>query len=198
LQAELDFVLGKISRRDVVLDLGCGYGRVIPHLAKKAKYVFAIDTSAESLKMAKDFLKNIQHHFLQRMDAGKLTFSANTMDVVLCLQNGISAFHTDQRALIKEAVRVTKPGGLAIFSTYSEKFWEPRLKWFQLQSKAGLIGEIDPEKTKCGNIICKDGFTASTINAKKFMELTRWIRGIKVTVKEVDDSCLLFLIRKSK
>jgi 2-polyprenyl-6-hydroxyphenyl methylase/3-demethylubiquinone-9 3-methyltransferase len=195
-QAEIDFVLKKISKKDIVLDLGCGYGRVIPLLAKKARFVHGIDTSLPSLQFAKESLKDIPRHMLHLMDAAKLTFSANTMDVVLCLQNGISAFHVDQRALIKEAVRVTKPGGRALFSTYSEKFWEHRLKWFMLQSKAGLLGEIDPEQTRNGNIVCKDGFTATTITPRKFHELTRWIRDIKVIIKEVDESCLFFEIRK--
>ncbi|MCX6280372.1 MAG: class I SAM-dependent methyltransferase [Bacteroidetes bacterium] len=193
-----DFVLKKINRKDVVLDLGCGYGRVIPHLAKKAKYVHGIDTSIQSLLLAKEQLKNVQHHFLQHMNAVKLVYSANTMDMVLCLQNGISAFDGEKRTLIKEAVRVTKPGGTAIFSTYSEKFWVHRLKWFAIQSKAGLIGEIDKEKTVNGNIVCKDGFSASTVTPKNFLELTRWIRNIKVSVKEVDDSCLFFVIKKLK
>ena len=198
LQAEIDFVLKKISRKDIVLDLGCGYGRLIPYLAKKAKFVHGIDASMPSLLLGNELLKNVQHHFLQHMNATRLVYSANTMDVVLCLQNGISAFQVDQRALIKEAVRVTKPGGMAIFSTYSEKFWEHRLKWFKLQSKAGLVGDLDPEKTKNGSIVCKDGFCSSAINAKKFLEQTRWIRGIKVMVREVDDSCLFFIIRKQK
>ena len=198
LQAEVDFVLQKITRKDIVLELGCGYGRLIPMLARKARFVHGIDSSVTSLKYGLEFLKDTPRHMLQMMDAGKLTFSANTMDIVCCLQNGIASFGTDQRKLIKEAVRVTKPGGCAIFSTFSEKFWDHRLKWFMLQSKAGLIGELDPEKTKNGHIVSRDGFTASTINPRKFIELTRWIRGIKVNVKEVDDSCLFFLIKKMK
>jgi ubiquinone/menaquinone biosynthesis C-methylase UbiE len=198
IQAEIDFVLKKINRKDIVLDLGCGYGRLIPFLAKKAKFVHGVDTSMQSLLLGKELLKNVQHHFLQHMNATKLVYATNTMNVVLCLQNGLSAFKVDQRALIKEALRVTKPGGMAIFSTYSEKFWEQRLKWFTLQSKAGLVGDLDPEKTKNGSIVCKDGLCSSAIHPKKFLELTRWIRGIKVTVKEVDDSCLFFIIRKQK
>lgn len=196
LQAEIDFVLKKISRKDVVLDLYCGYGRIIPYLVKKAKYVHGIDSSIKSLTFAKEYLKNFHHHFLQRMDAQKLRFSSNTMDVVLCLQNAISASDTDQRSVIKEAIRVTKPGGIAVFSTYSDKFWHHRLAWFRAQSKAGLIDELDHEKCVNGNIICKDGYKATSLNPKKFLELTRWIRKIKVTVREVDDSCLVFLIKK--
>jgi len=196
LQAEIDFALSKIDRKDIVLDMGCGYGRLIPLLAKKARFVHGIDTSASSLKFGKEFLKDTPRQRLHMMDAVHLTFSDNTMDVVLCLQNGISAFHTDPRSLIKESVRVTKPGGKALFSTYAEKFWEPRLKWFILQSKAKLVGEIDFDRTGNGNIVCKDGFTATTMNQRKFHELTRWIRGIKVISKEIDESCLFFEIRK--
>lgn len=198
LQAEIDFVLERVGKKDVVLDLGCGYGRVISFLSKRVKFTHGIDTSIPSLIYGKDFLKNAQHVSLQHMDAVKLSFASNTMDVVLCLQNGISAFQTDQRTLIKEAIRVTKPGGKALFSTYSEKFWEPRLKWFMAQSKAGLVGEIDPEKTKNGNIVCRDGFISSYITPKKFHELLRWIRGIKLVVREVDESCLFFEIRKDQ
>ena len=190
--------MDRIERKDVVLDLGCGYGRVIPHLARKAKFVHGIDSSLPSLIYGKEYLKKIQHYSLQFMDAMKLSFSDNTMDVVLCLQNGISVFEGDQRTLIKEAVRVTRPGGSVFFSTYADKFWEHRLKWFMLQSKAGLLGEIDEEKTKNGNIVFKDGFTSSSVSPKRFHELTRWIRGIRVTPKEVDESCLFFEIRKEE
>lgn len=196
LQAEIDFVLKKISRKDVILDLGCGYGRIIPSLVRRSKFVHGVDTSMKSLMFAKVFLKDINHFFLQNMDASRLGFSACTMDVVLCLQNGLSAMDADPRKVIKEAVRVTKTGGTVIFSSYSEKFWPHRLSWFKAQAKAGLIGELDEEKCINGNIVCRDGFSVSTITQKKFQELTRWIRKIKVTVKEVDDSCVLFIVKK--
>ena len=105
------------------------------------------------------------------MDAASLLFADNLFDVVICIQNGISAFHCDQKNLLREALRVTKPGGLALFSTYAEKFWEYRLEWFKLQAAAGLLGEIDWEKTANGIIVCKDGFTASTVSPEQFRQL---------------------------
>ena len=65
------------------------------------------------------------------MDAINLGFQDSIFDMVVCIQNGISAFHVDLRALIQETIRITKPGGKILFSTYSDKFWEQRLKWFQ-------------------------------------------------------------------
>ncbi len=194
----MDFALSKISRSDVVLDLGCGYGRLIPQLAKKAKFGHGIDTSVQYLLFGQKYLKNVHHFWLQHMNALKLTFSANTMDVVLCLQNGISAFQVDQRALIKEAVRVTKPGGIALFTSYTEKFSEHRLKWFNLQLKAGLVKETNTEKTGNSRPVCKEDFYPSALGPKKFLQHVRWIRGIHVTIKEVDDSCVFFMVRKEK
>ncbi|MBW1983064.1 MAG: class I SAM-dependent methyltransferase, partial [Deltaproteobacteria bacterium] len=53
LQAEIDFVLARIAAWHVVLELGCGYGRVLQPLAQKAKSVCGIDTSRESLQLAR-------------------------------------------------------------------------------------------------------------------------------------------------
>jgi len=37
LKAEVDFILNKIKPGDIVLELGCGYGRIIPCLASRAR-----------------------------------------------------------------------------------------------------------------------------------------------------------------
>ena len=69
-------------------------------------------------------------------------------DAVVCLQNGISAFHVDPERLIGESLRVTKPGGTVFLSSYSDRFWAYRLAWFKLQEAEGLVGEIDYEKNR--------------------------------------------------
>jgi len=189
-ESELSHVVKTLNRNEVVLDLGCGYGRIIPVLAKKAKYVFGIDTSLSSLILGKEMLEGIPHVMLQKMDAIDLAFGNEVFDVVLCLQNGVSAFHVDQKKLIRESIRVTKPGGRIFFSSYSEKFWDHRLEWFVLQSKAGLLGEIDFSKTKDGVIVCKDGFSASTVSPEGFRILTSTIKNVEVKIEEVDESCI--------
>ena len=54
------------------------------------------------------------------------TFRDGGFDVVVCIQNGISAFHVDRRLLIERAVRLARQGGQVLFSTYSERFWPDR------------------------------------------------------------------------
>ena len=189
LQAEANHVLGKINPADTVLELGCGYGRILPLLAQKAHRVVGIDTSLDSLVMGHAQLGGYSNCFLSQMDAIQLAFRQGCFDVAVCIQNGISAFHVDQRRLIEESLRVVRPGGLALFSSYSEKFWENRLKWFRLQSEAGLLGEIDLEKSRDGRIVCKDGFTATTVGPDDFLSLTRDLHA-QAHLVEVDESSL--------
>ncbi len=198
LDAEINYVLQKIRSNNIVIELGCGYGRLLPALAAKAKKVIGIDTSLSSIEMGKKMLTGFSNISLLQMDAVKLDFDDCYFDAVLCIQNGISAFHVNQTDLIRKSIRVTKPGGIALFSSYSEKFWEHRLKWFQLQSDAGLLGEIDYEKTKNGEIICKDGFTASTVTPEQFIDITSNIENISVNITEVDESSVFCEIKKDK
>lgn len=194
LKAELDYATSHLKPNDLVLDLGCGYGRQFPELCKTAGFVIGIDSAAESLALGQEDLRNIKNFLLIQMNARKLLFPDEAFDVVLCLQNGISAFHIDRRKLILEAVRVTKKGGIILFSSYSEKIWEERLKWFQLQSDAGLLGIIDYEKTSNGNIVCEDGFTATTVDDKKFYQLISGISNIHASVEEIDESSIFLKI----
>ena len=189
-EAEINHVLQKIHNQNLVLELGCGYGRILPSLAKKAKSVFGIDTSLSSLLLGKEMLSKISNCFFVQMNAVKLSFPNNIFDVVVCIQNGISAFHVNQKELILECLRVTKQNGIVLFSSYSEKFWNDRLEWFQLQSDAGLLGEIDFDKTLDGMIVCKDGFTATTVGVDQFKALTSDIDNVIVNFEEVDCSSL--------
>ena len=193
MKAEMDFILRRIQEGDKVLDLGCGYGRIIPELLTKAGLVFGIDNSHGNIIYGKFFLHGIQNCVLMEMDAACLTFPDNLFDAVLCIQNGISAFKTDPYILMKESIRVARPGGKVFFSTYSHKIWDQRLEWFQLQSDEGLLGEIDKEKTGNGNIICKDGFTATTFTPSQFEELADKV-GVDAEITEVDESSVFCLI----
>jgi 2-polyprenyl-6-hydroxyphenyl methylase/3-demethylubiquinone-9 3-methyltransferase len=151
--------------------------------------VVGIDTSAGSLRMARKMLADVANCCLLRTNALRMGFCDGAFDVVVCIQNGISAFHADPRALILESVRVTKPGGIALFSTYAEGFWNERLDWFRLQAAEGLLGEIDEEKTGNGVIVCKDGFTAATFTPGDFRALTHDLDA-EVHLEEVEGSSL--------
>ena len=196
LRAEIQHMSEQIHPGNIILELGCGTGMILPQLAVKADAVVGLDTSDASLSMARELLSEYSNCFFVKMDAVQLAFKDGVFDVVVCIQNGISAFKVNQRRLIEESVRVTKPGGILLFSTYSEKFWEHRLQWFQIQSDAGLLGEIDYEKTGSGVIVCKDGFQATTLSPEQLLALTSGL-SVRTEIVEVDESSLFCEIRLS-
>ena len=189
LDAEVEHAAGRIRPGDAVLELGCGYGRVMERLAANAGLLVGVDTSRSSLQLGRRLLSKARNCRLLRMNAISLGFRDRVFDVVFCIQNGVSAFHVDQRTLIAEAVRVMRPGGRVLFSSYSANFWQHRLEWFQLQADHGLLGEIDHAATGDGVIVCQDGFTATTIGPDEFVALTSGL-DLDADIQEVDESSI--------
>lgn len=188
-EAEIQFVIEQLEHTDSVLELGCGYGRVAFRLAEVAKRVVGIDTATESLKLASQLSGSGPACEFLEMDALELTFDNAEFDKVICIQNGICAFGADRELLLRQALRVTRPGGRIYFSTYSEGFWADRLQWFEAQAAAGLLGEIDYTKTGNGEIVCKDGFRSGLVSPEEFSSLGVEL-DLNTKVTEVDGSCV--------
>ncbi|MGD8780367.1 MAG: class I SAM-dependent methyltransferase [Ignavibacteria bacterium] len=189
LDAEISFVADKCNQDDVLLDLGCGYGRVSFRLLEKVNRIVGIDTSADNIHLAKELLGENDRCKFIKMNVADLKFDNNSFDKVICVQNGISAFKVDPVRLMKESIRVTKKGGMVLYSSYSEKFWNDRLEWFELQAEEGLIGEIDYQQTKNGTIICKDGFKATTFSGDDFLKAASNF-NVRSTIHEIDNSSI--------
>jgi 2-polyprenyl-6-hydroxyphenyl methylase/3-demethylubiquinone-9 3-methyltransferase len=194
LEAEVDFLLARLSSSDRVLELGCGYGRILQRLLVRPVTVVGIDTSVASLRLARNEMTRRTPCHLVAMDASELGFRSGSFDVVACLQNGISAFKVNQRALIEEAIRVTRQDGTVLFSSYAERFWEDRLAWFEIQSAEGLLGDIDYQATGGGTIVCRDGFRATTVGPNDFHHLTEHLAAT-VSISEVDGSSIFCELR---
>lgn len=194
LQAEIDHVLRRIPPNANVLELGCGYGRVLLPLAQHANRVIGIETSQASLIAAQGLLRDHTNCHLLRMNAASLGFADGAFEAVVCIQNGISAFHVDQRFLLRESLRISRAGAIVLLSSYADAFWEERLEWFRLQAAEGLIGQIDESRTAQGTIVCTDGFTATTVSKEDFQSLLAGL-DVKAEFAEVDGSSLFCEIR---
>ena len=197
LDAEIQFVISNLHDTDSVLELGCGYGRVMKEVSPFVSMIVGNDISWESLELAKSYMKPCKNYTIIQMDASNMAFPPCTFDAVFCIQNGISAFGVNKKRLIAESLRVTKNNGVILFSSYSHKIWEDRLDWFRKQSEVGLLGEIDEEKTRDGTIVCKDGFRATTVSGNQFVKLFAEI-GLNVSIIEVDESSIFCKLIKEK
>jgi 2-polyprenyl-6-hydroxyphenyl methylase/3-demethylubiquinone-9 3-methyltransferase len=189
LDEEARFVCDRLARADAVLELGCGYGRLVWQFARTADFVVGIDTSPESLRLAQSLAHPHARCSFARMDAARLAFGPGSFDVVVCAQNGVCAFHVDPGVLLAEALRVVRSSGRVLLSSYAERFWPDRLEWFRRQAAEGLVGRINEQATRPGTIVCEDGFTVGTMSPMAFRELCDRF-GVAPTLTEVDGSSL--------
>lgn len=187
LGAEVERLRSRMNPGDSVLELGCGYGRVLFELADDAARLVGIDTAEGNLGLARKLAGEDDRFEFSAMDAAALAFADDLFDAVFCVQNGIRAFGVDPARLVREAARVCRPGGRILFSSYAEKFWRHRLEWFELQAAAGLMGEIDREATGDGVIVCKDGFRTGFMKPEEFKALWDEL-GLTPLIEEVDAS----------
>jgi 2-polyprenyl-6-hydroxyphenyl methylase/3-demethylubiquinone-9 3-methyltransferase len=195
LEAEIRHVLGHLHPMDSLLELGCGYGRVAVRLAEVARRIVGIDTAEDSLTLAREIAGADSRCEFLRMNALELEFPDGAFDTVVCVQNGICAFGVDQVALVREALRVLREGGLLLFSTYSDRFWPHRLAWFEAQAAADLLGPIDRNATGDGTIVCEDGFRAGRLTPEDLRSLCSQL-GVEPGITEVDRSSVFCKIVK--
>ena len=98
-----------------LLDAGCGAGMAMQLAAELGADVSGIDASAGLLEVARDRLPNAR---FEHGDLEILPFEDDSFDVV----TGFNAFQfaADPVAALKEARRVTKPGGKVFVMTWGE------------------------------------------------------------------------------
>lgn len=117
-----------------LLEIGCGIGTDLVRFAKGGARVTGVDLAQTSIDLARrNFeLHGVQAEALDVADGAALPFDQGAFDVVYA--HGVVQYAPDAPALIAEARRVLKPGGLAIFMVYN------RVSWLNAMSKVMSVG----------------------------------------------------------
>ena len=194
LESEIDHLTAKARPGDRILELGCGYGRVLAPLTRLTGHGCGIDTAPANIVMAR--AEHPELHLLVA-DAACLPFCAGSFDLTLGVQNFISACRVPPEHLLAECLRVTRPGGRVALSSYAEAFWPHRLAWFRQQAAEGLVGPIDEAATGDGVIVCTDGFRATTFRESDFTALAA-AAGVVAEISEVAGASLFCEISLTK
>jgi len=141
---EIDFFSDavKLKKDECILDLCCGQGRHTIELASRGfKNVQGMDRSHYLISRAKTVskAKNLTIKFKEG-DARKIPYSDDTFDVLMLLGNSFGYFETlnDDVMVLKEVVRVLKPGGRVLIDVtdgdYVKKNFSPR-SWEWIDKK---------------------------------------------------------------
>lgn len=194
LESEISFVRNHLQGTERILEIGAGYGRIMKELAPNCKTIIGIDISKDNAAFGNEYLSDVSNAQILVMDAHDLDFQ-EPFDIILCLQNGLSAINAQPIAFIKKIMGLLTTDGTVFVSSYSPKFWNHRVAWFQEQAEKGLLGEIDMEKTRDGEIICKDGFRSSALSPEEMDRIGR-STGCTYYVTEADQSSLFLVISK--
>lgn len=101
-----------------IVELGAGTGAYSIYLAKKGYKVDAVEMSEHNLEVLKVNGEGIKNLTIREGDAVELGIYTNELfDVTLSLGPMYHVFNKkDMKNAIREAVRITKPGGTIIFS----------------------------------------------------------------------------------
>jgi SAM-dependent methyltransferase len=101
--------------RSVVLDLGCGTGRIARHFDQRGARVVGLDITSQSLRVAADHSPNTICYV--RSDGATLPIRSNSVDTVVSVYVLQYVVRTRQiyRRLVAEIARVLRVGGRWIF-----------------------------------------------------------------------------------
>ena len=101
-----------------VLELGAGTGAYSIYLAKKGYKVDAVEFSEHNLEILNAVSEKVKNLNVRTCDAVELgIYTDDLFDVTLSLGPMYHVFsEKDIKSAIKETIRVTKPGGIIIFS----------------------------------------------------------------------------------
>ena len=114
-RAQTTVSLLKPAKNDTVLDVGCAEGYVTSFLTK-ADYIVGLDTSRESLLLARSHVKKSNVDFIWA-DAAHLPFVNNAFSKITMLEVLEHLPGATQIAVCKEVNSVLKPEGVAVVST---------------------------------------------------------------------------------
>jgi len=174
--ADYLLALAKPNPGQRVLDVATGTGLVAIAAAQAVRpggRVQAIDLSAGMLEQArrntdKHALDHIDYHL---MDAERLEFRSDFFDWITC---GFGVFFfTEPEQTLRSWLRVLRPGGHVIFSSFGPNTFQPQAQWLREAMEAAGVHVPDPawqslaEEQRCRQLVEQAGYSACEVSTRQ-------------------------------
>jgi SAM-dependent methyltransferase len=152
-------------RGKVILDAGCGTGRLAVMLAEEGARVFALDIHERLAYYASRCADPAVSPYFVKADVGLLPFEDMALDLVWC--QGVLSYVGDPSGALKELQRVTKIGG----AIYAWAYYRPP------NGYAGRMFLLSRKMRGLPGSLREPLFDLATIVARPKMTLSKLIRG---------------------
>jgi len=162
-----------------VLDAGCGTGYFSRRWREKGKNVTALDLSEGMLQRAREL--HSADHYLPG-DIERLPLADNSVD--LSFSNLAVQWCNALPRALQELVRVTRPGGIVLFSTLAEgSLLELSQAWMRVDGRPHVNKFLTPDKIAeaCAPFTHHVEFSQHTALFPDVMSLLRSLKGIGAT-----------------
>ncbi|OPY36843.1 MAG: hypothetical protein A4E35_01680 [Methanoregula sp. PtaU1.Bin051] len=103
----------------LVLELGCGNGKMSAALAEKAQDLIALDFSLHACRLARRNMSEKDNADVIVADAGALPLAADTVGAVVANHVIGHGLYTERAQIVREIVRVLVQGGYLLFCDFS-------------------------------------------------------------------------------
>lgn len=123
-----DVALQEFQSPSTILQVACVYGNFTEKLAKNHpnSEIHVIDVAKIQLQNLEKKISGSENVFLHQLDSSKLSFGDSSFDNVIVFFLLHEMPESVRKETIKEAIRVLKPGGKAVFVDYHKpKLWNP-------------------------------------------------------------------------
>ncbi|MFB3154037.1 MAG: class I SAM-dependent methyltransferase, partial [Candidatus Acidiferrales bacterium] len=155
-------------------------------LGASARQWVGVDFLAAYLRDARARRRLAPGTTLAAAQAGQLPFADAAFDVVIRAQNTLGLLGEQKLPTVQEAVRVTRPGGRALFVLYSEFSLVPRAEWYMQMHRRGLMAILDWSRSTLELMVTEDGHASGCFRRRSLEELFR-AAGLTPRIQRLGD-----------
>jgi len=151
----------------VIVDIGCGTGRILRFMADYFKKVIGVDISSEMIKQAKERMQTCSNYELYETDGETIPLSGDSVDIVFSY---LVFQHMKTREMVEknffEAYRVLKKDGV----------FKVRLRTDEIQNMENWWAGVNYTEPQIKELSIRCGFTVIKLEYVKDYGVWVWLR----------------------
>ena len=164
-----------------VLEIGCGAGIDLAHFAHGGAITTGIDLASASIDLAEtNFQQRGLYGAFYVMDGADTRFADDSFDMIYA--HGVLQYAADPAGIVKEMMRILKPGGTAITMVYNRNSWLPlisRLTGVKLEHTDAPVYRLY-SRQEFATLL--EPFDSQRILPERFPVATKLHTGLKATL----------------